>query len=85
MEAGGIFELRVRLYWFQAFCTSSLKQFRDLERVHIRQCLALRVDLRNSDIPGPFAASFTRLWHMNHILKGDQNLELIRLHEKLGT
>ncbi|CAF3544258.1 unnamed protein product [Fusarium graminearum] len=61
-----------------------MKQFRDLERVHIRQCLALRVDLRNSDIPGPFAASFTRLWHMNHILKGDQNLELIRLHEKLG-
>ncbi|KAJ3546856.1 hypothetical protein NM208_g1799 [Fusarium decemcellulare] len=37
-----------------------------------------------SDIPGPFAASFTRLWHMNRILKGDQNLELIRLHEKHG-
>ncbi|KAF4461647.1 Pisatin demethylase [Fusarium albosuccineum] len=37
-----------------------------------------------SDIPGPFAASFTRLWHMNRILKGDQNLELVRLHEKHG-
>jgi hypothetical protein len=37
-----------------------------------------------SDIPGPFAASFTRLWHMHRILKGDQNLELIRLHEKHG-
>jgi hypothetical protein len=37
-----------------------------------------------SDIPGPFVASFTRLWHMNRILKGDQNLELIRLHEKHG-
>lgn len=37
-----------------------------------------------SDIPGPFVASFTRLWHMNRILKGDQNLELIRLHDKLG-
>lgn len=36
------------------------------------------------DIPGPFAASFTRLWHMRRILKGDQNLELIRLHEKYG-
>ncbi|KAJ0117715.1 Pisatin demethylase [Diaporthe amygdali] len=36
------------------------------------------------DIPGPFAASFTRLWHMKRILKGDQNLELIRLHEKYG-
>ena len=37
-----------------------------------------------SDIPGPFAASFTRLWHMHRILKGDQNLELIRLHAKHG-
>ncbi|KAF2443446.1 cytochrome P450 [Karstenula rhodostoma CBS 690.94] len=37
-----------------------------------------------SDIPGPFAASFTRLWHMRRILKGDQNLELIRLHAKHG-
>lgn len=36
------------------------------------------------DIPGPFVASFTRLWHMRRILKGDQNLELIRLHEKHG-
>jgi hypothetical protein len=37
-----------------------------------------------SDIPGPFAASFTRLWHMHRILKGDQNLEIIRLHEQHG-
>ncbi|KAF1810375.1 cytochrome P450 [Eremomyces bilateralis CBS 781.70] len=37
-----------------------------------------------SDVPGPFAASFTRLWHMQRILKGDQNLELIRLHERHG-
>ncbi|KUI71583.1 Pisatin demethylase [Cytospora mali] len=37
-----------------------------------------------SDIPGPFVASFTRLWHMNRILKGDQNLELIRLHDEFG-
>jgi len=36
------------------------------------------------DIPGPFAASFTRLWHMHRILKGDQNLELVRLHEQHG-
>ncbi|PGG99925.1 hypothetical protein AJ79_08362 [Helicocarpus griseus UAMH5409] len=35
-----------------------------------------------SDIPSPFTASFTRLWHIGRILKGDQNLELIRLHEK---
>lgn len=37
-----------------------------------------------SDIPGPFVASFTRLWHIQRILKGDQNLELIRLHQKHG-
>jgi hypothetical protein len=37
-----------------------------------------------SHIPGPFAASFTRLWHVHRILKGDQNLELIRLHEQHG-
>ncbi|ROW02698.1 hypothetical protein VSDG_01937 [Cytospora chrysosperma] len=37
-----------------------------------------------SDIPGPFVASFTRLWHMHRILKGDQNLELIRLHDRHG-
>ncbi|KAK4227121.1 benzoate 4-monooxygenase cytochrome P450 [Podospora fimiseda] len=37
-----------------------------------------------SNIPGPFAASFTRLWHIQRILKGDQNLELIRLHDKHG-
>lgn len=37
-----------------------------------------------SDIPGPFAASFTRLWHIQRMLKGDQNLELIRLHDKHG-
>lgn len=37
-----------------------------------------------SDVPGPFVASFTRLWHIHRILKGDQNLELIRLHDKHG-
>jgi hypothetical protein len=38
-----------------------------------------------SDIPGPFVASFTRLWHIQRILKGDQNLELIRLHDEHGV
>ncbi|KAH8666925.1 cytochrome P450 [Xylariales sp. PMI_506] len=37
-----------------------------------------------SDVPGPFAASFTRLWHMNRILKGDQSSELVRLHDRYG-
>jgi hypothetical protein len=35
-----------------------------------------------ADVPGPFAASFTRQWHVNRILKGDQTLELSRLHEE---
>lgn len=37
-----------------------------------------------SDIPGPFAASFTRLWHIKRILNGKQNLDLISLHDKHG-
>ncbi|KAK4159610.1 cytochrome P450 [Cladorrhinum sp. PSN259] len=35
-------------------------------------------------IPGPALASVSRLWHLYHILKGDQNLALIALHEKHG-
>lgn len=38
-----------------------------------------------ANIPGPFLASFSRLWHIRHILLGDQNLQLVRLHEKHGT
>ncbi|KAJ9144959.1 Benzoate 4-monooxygenase cytochrome P450 [Pleurostoma richardsiae] len=37
-----------------------------------------------SDVPGPVVASCTRFWHIWHILKGDQNLESIRLHDKHG-
>lgn len=37
-----------------------------------------------SDVPGPLFASVSRLWHMRRILKGDQNLELIRLHDQHG-
>lgn len=36
------------------------------------------------DIPGPTLASFSRLWHIIHIVRGDQNVELIALHDKLG-
>ena len=38
-----------------------------------------------SDIPGPFLASLSRIWHIHRILKGDQNLELIRLHDVHGA
>lgn len=37
------------------------------------------------DVPGPFLAKLTRLWHIHRILKGDQNLALVALHDKYGT
>ncbi|ORY67113.1 benzoate 4-monooxygenase cytochrome P450 [Pseudomassariella vexata] len=41
-------------------------------------CVGRRFFSPISDIPGPFVASFTRLWHIRRILKIDQNLKLIR-------
>lgn len=38
-----------------------------------------------SDVPGPFLASFTRLWHLIRIFIGDQNLRMIELHDKHGV
>ncbi|KAJ1325264.1 benzoate 4-monooxygenase [Microdochium nivale] len=35
-------------------------------------------------IPGPFWAQFSRLWHIRHIIKGDQSDQFIALHEKHG-
>ncbi|KAJ0412965.1 cytochrome P450 [Aspergillus carlsbadensis] len=37
-----------------------------------------------TDIPGPFLASFTRLWHVIRIFAGDINAVSIREHEKHG-
>lgn len=37
-----------------------------------------------SDVPGPFLASFTRLWHIVRIAKGKQNFDIIKLHDELG-
>ncbi|RYP56588.1 hypothetical protein DL769_009907 [Monosporascus sp. CRB-8-3] len=37
-----------------------------------------------SHIPGPFLASFSRLWHLRQIWNGDQNLALIKAHDKYG-
>jgi hypothetical protein len=37
-----------------------------------------------ADVPGPFAASFSRWWHIRHIYIGDQNLQLVALHDKHG-
>lgn len=52
-------------------------------------CLASVVIYRrhcmpNSNIPGPFIASFTRLWHAYHLLVGDFNIKLLELHAKHG-
>jgi hypothetical protein len=38
--------------------------------------------LRN--IPGPFLASFTRLWHVVTISKGKQSIKMLELHRKHG-
>lgn len=38
-----------------------------------------------SDVPGPFLASFTRLWHLVRIFVGDQNLRMMELHDKHGV
>lgn len=37
-----------------------------------------------SHIPGPFLASFSRLWHMRYIIRGDQQIVLAKAHEKYG-
>ncbi|KAK8069631.1 benzoate 4-monooxygenase cytochrome P450 [Apiospora phragmitis] len=37
-----------------------------------------------SHIPGPFLASFSRLWHLRQIWSGKQNLKLIEQHDRHG-
>jgi hypothetical protein len=37
-----------------------------------------------SHIPGPFLASFSRLWHMRYIIRGDQQVVIAKAHEKYG-
>jgi hypothetical protein len=37
-----------------------------------------------SDIPGPFAASFSRLWQLYHIVDGHTEVATINAHEKYG-
>ncbi|KAH6659961.1 cytochrome P450 [Truncatella angustata] len=46
--------------------------------------LLLRRYSKLSDIPGPFFASITRLWHVRHIIIGDQNVKLVELHKEHG-
>lgn len=35
-------------------------------------------------VPGPFLASFTRLWHIRQIAAGNLNLQLAKLHDEHG-
>lgn len=37
-----------------------------------------------SDIPGPFLASFSRLWLIQSLLRGRSAIELSELHERYG-
>lgn len=37
-----------------------------------------------SNVPGPFWASFSRLWHLRITLDGNQNEQLALAHEKYG-
>lgn len=37
-----------------------------------------------SDIPGPFWASFSRLWHLYITMQGNQNEQLMEAHERYG-
>lgn len=37
-----------------------------------------------SDVPGPFWASFSRLWHLRITIDGNQNEQLTEAHEKYG-
>lgn len=37
-----------------------------------------------ADVRGPLVASFSRWWHIRHIYVGDQNLQLVALHDKHG-
>lgn len=36
------------------------------------------------DVPGPFWASFSRLWHLRITVQGNQNERLTDAHEKYG-
>ncbi|KAI0127595.1 cytochrome P450 [Xylariales sp. AK1849] len=37
-----------------------------------------------SSVPGPFLASFSRLWHLRQIWRGDQQIAVAKQHEKYG-
>lgn len=72
----GLFSLEVLISWpGLAFELTVLLVSVALHRYYLSEL---------SDIPGPFWASITRLWHVWYILEGRQNLHLKALHEKHG-
>lgn len=38
-----------------------------------------------ADVPGPFLASISRVWHLWRIIKGDIDQQCIALHERYGA
>lgn len=49
-------------------------------------CLLLKRRYLTSirDIPGPFFASFTGAWQVYKLIKGDQHVDMIKLHRRYG-
>ncbi|KJK74761.1 hypothetical protein H634G_10073 [Metarhizium anisopliae BRIP 53293] len=61
------------------------------ESIELREALVLvatavlrRYFSAISDVPGPFWASITRLWHIYYIYNGDHNTRVMKLHKKHG-
>ncbi|KAK6850110.1 cytochrome P450 [Apiospora arundinis] len=50
-------------------------------------CLLLKRRYLTSirDIPGPFFASFTGAWQVYKLIKGDQHVDMIKLHRRYGS
>lgn len=52
--------------------------------IYITSCVKYRYFSPISDIPGPFLASFSQLWRIMAMLRGDEIEEFYDLHQKYG-
>lgn len=79
-------------YFFMAVLSArvvSLLDFRSLWALVLVGLVVVRAILRKywtpiRDIPGPFLASFSKLWQVYHLWKGHIEEELIQLHKEHG-
>lgn len=62
---------------------ASLAVLIPLVALALRVWRALSTPLR--DVPGPFAARFTRLWYLKNVWRGDFEKVNVRLHDRYGT